>query len=104
MPVREMNQLNRRKVRSQPVDIPLPHILFRARVKEHRMPLVSFCARLRSVKLLTNMKCNVTDVTHDHQGQAMRSAANLVHSDFLRPLASAVDLRLRPHANLRQIA
>jgi hypothetical protein len=104
MPVREMNQLNRRKVWSQPVDIPLPHILFWARVKEHRTPLVSFCARLRSIKLLTNTKCNVTDVTHDHQRQAVRSTADLVHSDFLRPLASAVDLRPRPHADVHQIA
>ncbi len=104
MPVREVNQLNRREVRSQSVDIPLPHILFRAGVKEHRTPLVSFCARLRSVKLLIGVKCNVTDVTHDHQGQAVRSTADLVHSDFLRPLASAVDLCLRPHANVHQIA
>ena len=103
MPVREMNQLNRRKVRSQPLDIPLPHILFWARVKEHCTPLVSLCARLRSVQLLIGVKCNVTDVTHDHQGQAVRSAADLVHSDFRR-VASAVDLRLRPHANVHQIA
>lgn len=53
VPVGEVDQLDRRDFWSQSLDVPLPYILFWARVEEHRVSFVSFYGCLRWHKLLS---------------------------------------------------
>ena len=88
MPVRKVNQFDRRDSWPQSLDIPLPHVFLWTGIEEHRMPLVSSYACLKWQMASGDTGQFGGNMTYDHQRQAVSATADAVHPDFLGCIAS----------------